>query len=380
MIPNILIEGDISTPESALRFFNKAIEVNASEIHVTTEDFVRFEIQGRQQCVSSHQLDHEELANFVRATYKNTSGETRALGDIELDYNFLHRYQKEGDTRLRQYSFRVNVCSTTVSTGVGIHLAIRKVEEEVPEWHQLGLGEDLWNIWRPNDGIVIVSGPTGSGKSTLLAAGNRRILEERQNEKIVTLEHPVEYHLRKYMKESTMIVHRAIGKNTKSFMSGLESAMRQKPTIVIIGESRDRATIEAACTIATTGHVAYTTTHTNSVPETGTRLLSPFPAEEKEQRLADILYSSRLMINQRLLKSEDGKRVAVKEILPFDQDVRYRLESTNPRMLKKEMRRMVNEYGQPFTVDLDKYISQGLLREDDPEVKSIMLGSKAELN
>jgi len=66
--------------------------------------------------------------------------------------------------------------------------------------------------------------------------------------------------------------------------------------------------------------------------------------------------------------------------LPFDQDVRYRLESTNPRMLKKEMRRMVNEYGQPFTVDLDKYISQGLLREDDPEVKSIMLASKAELN
>ena len=135
----------------------------------------------------------------------------------------------------------------------------------------------------------------------------------------------------------------------------------------MIGEARKREEIEASLLVCITGHLTYITTHTNSVPETGHRLLNEFPIEEQRSRLGDIMYSSRLFVNQRLLPSTDGKIVGIREILPFDRDVLNHLERVDPINLKSEMRKMVAEYGQSFGEHASHFLRQGLLNKSQDQ-------------
>ncbi|KDM89964.1 type IV pilus twitching motility protein PilT [Photobacterium galatheae] len=354
-----------------------AIDVGASDIHINSDNYIRFEVHGRYHAVSGHMLDSLEVVALVNNLYKSETGSDMVLAGESLNHEYEYRYKKPGSEKVKSYNFRVNTSAATVFGRSSPTVTIRQLNEEPPVWGEMGYGENLWDIWRPENGLVVVSGATGTGKSTLLASGTRRILEERENEKIITLESPIEYVLHPYQKESTLVVQRSVPKNSKTFVQGVEEALRQHPSVVVIGEARKKEEIEAALLVCVTGHLTYTTTHTNSVPETGHRLLNEFPVEEQRSRLGDIIYSSRVFVNQRLLPSTDGKRVAIREILQFDRDVLHRLEQVDPINLKSEMRKLVGEYGQSFGEHASHFLSQGLL--DKKQVDAILLSEKSEI-
>ena len=358
---------DFYTQSSLDLLIEDAIDNNVSDIHIKVDSMIRFEIHGDFIPVGHHLPDAVEVGVIVTNLYKSVTGIDLVLSGEALDFEYEHRYKRQLSELTKSFNFRVNAAAVTVNGRITPSITIRLLNDEPPIWDSMSYGDNLWKIWRPENGLIAVSGKTGSGKSTLLASGLRRILQERENEKIIMLESPIEYNLHPYEKDSTLVWQRSVPKNVKSFVDGVTDALRQHPTIIVLGEARKRQEIEAAIFVCLTGHLTYITTHTNSVPETAHRLLNEFPVEEQAARMGDILYSARVFVNQQLLKSVDGKLVAIREILEFDSDVRQHLETVHPNNVKSEIRKMIREYGQPFSDHAAHYVKEGILAKSQLE-------------
>src|SRR5262249_186992 len=155
--------------------------------------------------------------------------------------------------------------------------------------------------WAPRQGIVIITGPTGSGKTTLLAAGNRMLLERPQGcGKMLTYEAPIEYTYDGIKSPRSLVAQTEIPRHLPTFAHGIRNSLRRKPEIIVVGESRDRETINAAIEAAQTGHAVYTTTHTTGVAATIQRMLSTYEMNEREERAIALMETLRLIVTQAL--------------------------------------------------------------------------------
>jgi twitching motility protein PilT len=203
--------------------------------------------------------------------------------------------------------FRVNI----FSQGANISIVLRKLESKIPTIEERELPKTMFQISKEVNGIVFVTGATGSGKTTTLAA----ILDEINENKsvhIITLEDPVEY---QHPHKKSTFNQRELGMDFDSYAHGLRAALRQAPKVILVGEMRDRETIEIGLRAAETGHLVLTTLHTVDAGSTVNRLLGMFPTEDAQQiriRLADTM---RWIVSQRLLPKVGGGRVATFEIL-----------------------------------------------------------------
>ncbi len=203
--------------------------------------------------------------------------------------------------------FRVNI----FSQGANLSIVLRKLESKIPTIEERELPKTMFQIAKEVNGIVFVTGATGSGKTTTLAA----ILDEINENKsvhIVTLEDPVEY---QHPHKKSTFNQRELGMDFDTYAHGLRAALRQAPKVILVGEMRDRETIEIGMRAAETGHLVLTTLHTVDAGSTVNRLLGMFTTEEAKQiriRLADTL---RFIVSQRLLPRVGGGRVATFEIL-----------------------------------------------------------------
>ncbi|MEZ4550252.1 MAG: PilT/PilU family type 4a pilus ATPase [Desulfobacterales bacterium] len=235
-----------------------------------------------------------------------------ALNLIGSDRRLLETLLREGSCDLSyllpgKARFRVNVFSQSGHYSI----VLRQLETKVPTIKEMGLPEIFHKIAAERNGIVIFTGATGTGKTTSLAA----LLSEINKEKsvhIITLEDPVEYiHTHK----KATFNQRELGKDFSSFATGLRAALRQAPKVILVGEMRDRETVEIGLSAAETGHLVFTTLHTVDAGQTINRILGMFSIEEENQiriRLADTL---RWVVCQRLLPKVGGGRVAAFEIL-----------------------------------------------------------------
>ncbi len=203
--------------------------------------------------------------------------------------------------------FRVNIFSQTGHYSI----VLRRLESKVPTIRDMGLPEVFYKIAQELNGIVFFTGATGSGKSTSLAA----ILEEINEHKsvhVVTLEDPIEY---QHPHKKATFNQRELGADFDTFANGLRAALRQAPKVILVGEMRDRETVEIGLNAAETGHLVLTTLHTVDSGQTINRILGMFSNEEEKQvriRLADTV---RWIVSQRLLPKVGGGRVAAFEIL-----------------------------------------------------------------
>jgi len=203
--------------------------------------------------------------------------------------------------------FRVNI----FSQGGNMSIVCRKLESKIPTVEERGLPKTMYQIAKEKNGIVFVTGATGSGKTTSLAA----ILDdinERRSVHIVTLEDPVEY---QHPHKKATFNQRELGMDFDTYANGLRAALRQAPKVILVGEMRDRETVEIGLSAAETGHLVLTTLHTTDAGATINRILGMFPNEDEQQirmRLADSL---RWIVCQRLLPRIGGGRVASFEIL-----------------------------------------------------------------
>jgi twitching motility protein PilT len=204
--------------------------------------------------------------------------------------------------------FRVNIFSQSSGR---YSIVLRKLESKIPTIRDMKLPESFFDVSKDLNGIVFVTGATGSGKSTSLAA----ILEEINEHKsvhVVTLEDPIEY---QHPHKKATFNQRELGQDFDSFSNGLRAALRQAPKVILVGEMRDRETVEIGLSAAETGHLVLTTLHTVDAGQTINRILGMFNIEEEKQiriRLADTV---RWVISQRLLPKVGGGRVAAFEVL-----------------------------------------------------------------
>lgn len=203
--------------------------------------------------------------------------------------------------------FRVNVFSQQGHYSV----VLRQLESKVPTIKEMGLPEVFYKIAEELNGIVFVTGATGSGKSTSLAA-ILEVINENKSVHVVTLEDPIEY---QHPHKKCTFNQRELGTDFDAFASGLRAALRQAPKVILVGEMRDRETVEIGLSAAETGHLVLTTLHTVDAGQTINRILGMFSIEEENQiriRLADTI---RWVVSQRLVPKVGGGRVAAFEVL-----------------------------------------------------------------
>ena len=203
--------------------------------------------------------------------------------------------------------FRVNIFKQN-----GRHAVVmRKLQSEIPTLDFLGLPSIFREIVKEKDGIVLVTGATGSGKTTTLAAMVNE-LNETQEIHVVTLEDPIEFF---HSHRKAAISQRELGKDFPNFADGLRAALRQAPKAILVGEIRDRETLEIAMTAAETGHVVFSTLHTVSAGQTINRILGMFSREEEQQVRQRLAASLRYVVSQRLINRVDGGRLLVTEVM-----------------------------------------------------------------
>ena len=191
-------------------------------------------------------------------------------------------------------------------------IVMRSIPIEIPSTQHLGLPDMVDKIANHERGLILVTGVTGSGKSSTMAAMINWINQNKQVH-IVTLENPIEF-LHRDNKSS--ITQRDIGTDTESFVSGLRAVLRQDPDVILIGEMRDKTTIETALKAAETGHLVVSTLHTKNAVQTISRIISVFTAEEQEMIRIRLAESLQAVISQRLVRKKTGGRVAAMEIMP----------------------------------------------------------------
>ncbi len=238
--------------------------------------------------------------------------EQRQAFDRDLEMNLAISIAGVGRFRINIFKQR-NECS----------IVARNIKTEIPKFDDLGLPEVLKDVIMYKRGLILFVGGTGSGKSTSLAA----LIDHRNSNSgghIITIEDPVEF-VHKHKK--SIINQREVGVDTRSFHNALKNTLRQAPDVILIGEIRDRETMEHALAFAETGHLAISTLHANNANQALDRIINFFPEERRHQLLTDLSLNLRAFISQRLIPTIDGKRCAAIEILlgtPSVQELIYK--------------------------------------------------------
>ncbi len=275
------------------------VRQGGSDLHLSVGSPPRIRLHGLLMPVESEGLNPDDTRRLATSIL-NADQIARLDRNLELDCSFgLEGYGR----------FRANVF---FQQG-GVAAVLRSIPSEIPDFEQLGMPVSICErICSLRSGLVLVTGATGSGKSTSLAAMINHINVSRQSH-IVTIEDPVEF---THMHRNCLVTQREVGGDTKGFGSALRSVLRQDPDVVLVGELRDHETIEAALTLAETGHLTFGTLHTSDAVQTANRIIDVFPAHQQSQVRTQLSFSLEAVFSQRLLTASDGRgRVMAAEIM-----------------------------------------------------------------
>ena len=331
---------------------------SVSDITIQTNEPVIAEIYGRLMHVTRRKLNNIEVGEILNSIY-GANGTTRILSGDDIDSNYEFKAN-----RVERYRYRVNATGCLVEGHSGIQITLRTIPTDPPVLADLGLQDDIMKDISPEDGVIYVTGATGSGKSTLLSAIIRYIAEQPDaNKKILTYESPIEFVYDNLDVISSVISQSEIPKHLPSFAAGVRNALRRKPRLILVGESRDYETINAVLEAAMTGHPVYTTLHSNGVAETMRRLVGSFGPEERRGKTIDIIETLRMIIWQKLVPSVDGKQIALREYLIFDDPIRDSLLKYEPTEVTKATRDIVVDKQLTLLDDAKRYLEMGRLSE-----------------
>jgi defect-in-organelle-trafficking protein DotB len=354
-------------------FLDKMLEhterLNASDITIQTGAPIFAEVYGKLLKVTNRTLSNTELGDLINYIY-GPNATTQLLSGKDIDTHYEFR-----PNRGVRYRYRVNATACLVEGHDAIQITLRTIPTTPPKLETMHLPDDVMEAIAPQEGIVFITGSTGSGKSTLLASIIRDLIEKQDsNRKVLTYEAPIEFVYDEIDTISSVVSQSEIPRHLPNFADGVRNALRRKPRLIMVGECRDTETISAALEAALTGHPVYTTLHTSGVAETMRRLVTSFAGEERLGRTIDILETIRLCIWQKLVPTVDDKRVALREYLVFDEDIRDMLLEVDPNEVTSATRKLVREKGQLMTADAKAKFEQGIISER--VYKLIIAGTK----
>ncbi len=279
------------------RLFKLMAEKQASDLFISCGAPINIKVNGVVQPVSTQAMDPETVR---RIAYELMSKDQAREFENTLEMNLSYLDRSVGN-------FRVNVFRQRGS----ISLVIRYVRSQVPPFEQLKLPQVLLDLVMEKRGLILLAGSTGSGKSTSLAA----MIDHRNNTKsghILTIEDPVEY---LFEHKRSIVNQREIGVDTTSYQSALQNALREAPDLIMVGEVRDKETMQSALLHTLTGHLCLTTIHANNSYHALSRVINMFPYEARSALLSDLSIGLRAIICQRLVRNVDGQQQPAVEIL-----------------------------------------------------------------
>ncbi len=316
--------------EQASKFLQDLLRLmmskGGSDLFLTAEFPPAFKIDGRLQAISSVPLTAQHTIELARAVMNDKQA---AEFEAHKEVNFA--ISPSGIGR-----FRVNAFMQLGRVGI----VLRTINTEIPDFEQLQLPSVLSELALTKRGLMIVVGATGSGKSNTLAAiiGYRN---EHTQGHIVTIEDPVEF---VHPHRNCIVTHREVGVDTESWEVALKNTLRQAPDVIMIGEIRDRETMEHAVAFAETGHLCLATLHSNSANQALDRIINFFPEERRAQLLMDLSLNLRAIISQRLIPLATGKgRVPAVEVLlnsPLIADLVFKGEIGQIKEIMKKSREL----------------------------------------
>ena len=277
--------------------FRLMVDKKASDLFFTCFAPVKIKIDGKIMSVNKLELtpkmvkqaalelmDEDQLEEFTR----------------ELEIDFALSKAKLG-------RFRVNIFHQRGNIG----MVLRYIASDLPDLDRLLMPQVIKELVMFRRGLVLMVGATGCGKSTTLA-GMINYRNERTSSHILTIEDPIEF---LHPNKRSIVNQREIGIDTRSYSRALKSAMREAPDVILIGEIRDRESMEAALHLSGTGHLVISTLHANNSPETLDRIINMFPQEQHRQVFMDLSQYLRAVVSQRLVLGTDGKRIAAVEVM-----------------------------------------------------------------
>jgi twitching motility protein PilT len=330
-----------------------AFRQSASDIHLQVGEFPRFRVQGRMVGQESYgRITPRQFEEFIREVL--TPEQHELFRDrLELDTAVFY----EGLVRCR-----VN-CAQSIMGGT---MVLRLISLEVPTIKKMGLPDVLAYLAEERQGLVLVTGSVNSGKSTTLAAMLRHV-NDTMNRKIVTIEDPIEY---VHTSNQSLITQREVGLHTHEFKDALRAALRQDPDIILIGEMRDRETVDTAVRAALTGHLVLGTLHTKGSVNAVKRLLNFYTPEEQETVRFQIVDALRAVIAQALVPTLKGGRIAALEIMLNTATIRDYLQKGSIDEIYQLM-----EEGQDGTQTLNQALFDlyegGMINENDALAASL---------
>ncbi len=303
---------------------------------------------------------HGKLKPIEKTSMK--PGQIKEIAYMMMDERQSKEFEEELEMNLAYTisgvgRFRVNIFKQRNE----ISIVARNIVTVIPNVDDLGLPPVLKDVIMAKRGLVLFVGATGSGKSTSLAA----LIDHRNSNSgghIITIEDPVEF-IHKHKK--SIINQREVGVDTRSFHQALKNTLRQAPDVILIGEIRDRETMEHALAFAETGHLCISTLHANNANQALDRIINFFPEERRNQLLMDLSLNLRAFISQRLVPTVDGKRAAAIEILLGTPSVSELILRGEIEGIKEIMRKSENLGMQTFDTALFKLYELGKISLDE---------------
>ncbi len=334
--------------------FHILINKNGSDLHLEEGQKAKIRLLGKLETIGTEILTREKMIALMSPiALKEDWRDFTTRGDLDFAY-----------TLGTQARFRANYFRHFFGLGA----VFRLIPSEIRPIEDLDLPAHIKDFAKWHSGLVLVTGPTGSGKSTTLAA-IIDCVNNTSTQKIITIEEPVEF---MHINKKCLISHREVGKDTASFASGLRTAIKSDANIILVGEMRDKETIELALTASEMGILVFGTLHTNSAAKTIDRIIDAFPPNRKNQIRTILANNLKAIIAQQLLPSMDGKRRwAAYEILLRTQGLSNIIQSGETMQLTSEIQTNRAQGMILMDASLMELVKTGKVSKEDAYLKAI---------
>lgn len=355
----------------------------ASDIHIICNDYITLRIDGELTRYSSKVVDSYNCRKFcddligsdeskLRKRYEKYIDEECGEVDFSRDFDFvdLENEVENDDIKNNNIENDIDVCKkeNKISFRIRVNIyrrnegdciSIRLIPGHVKTAKELNIPDIICSSGDLKSGIILITGATGSGKSTTLAAIIDRI-NKTSKKHIITLEEPIEY---LHKSDKSIISQRECGKDTVDFLDGLKSSLRQDPDVIMIGEIRDKKTVETALSASETGHLVLSTVHTSKASEAIDRIVNLFEAERHKEIRGLLANQLRYVFSQRLIKANNGRR-AIFEIMKNTNSIAAMIREGKDESID-DMIKTGKKYGmQMFEDQIETLYRDGIISEE----------------